>query len=242
MSYPPPGSPPNGPQGHGQPPPQGYGQPPQGYGQPPQGYGQPPQGYGQPPQGYGQPPQSFGQPPQGRDSGKRTLTIILVVVVGCVGLVGSCVALGTSMLQSEVCDALSEDPIVVRQLGEDLECDLDWEATAEDERPEYFHYKVVGTRGKGVAIVDTESTGPDATEEIVDGVLDLESGRAFALGLEEDEVERELEAIADKQRQAEAEAEAYERQLEDLAATQALMEEQARQEAQAQQEAQPSDE
>ena len=117
-----------------------------------------------------------------KNTGNRNaLIVVLVGVVVLVGLVGSCAGLGVSILSSEVCDELADQPVVVEQLGDNLECSMAWGPTTDDSRMDYYHYEVTGSRGQGVAIVHTEPTGPDASEELVDGEL-VVGGRRYGLG------------------------------------------------------------
>jgi hypothetical protein len=96
------------------------------------------------------------------------LGIGAVVVAGSCG---TCLVAGGALLEEEVCAELGRQPAVVDRLGPELDCELAWIASMDDERMDYFHYRVTGARGSGVAVLHTEATGPGAVEELVAGEL-----------------------------------------------------------------------
>jgi hypothetical protein len=98
---------------------------------------------------------------------------ILIGSLVLVGSCGTCAVAGNLMLTDEVCAALEKEPVAVEQFGSGMDCSMDWTATMNDERMDYFHYEVVGPTATGMAILHSEATGPDATEEIVAGVLEV---------------------------------------------------------------------
>ena len=97
---------------------------------------------------------------------------LLVVVLAVVGM---------SMVTHEVCDLLEHHPVAQKQLGQGISCELELLATGNDERDDYFHYKVRGSKATGIAILHTEADGPDGEEVLVDGELVVARQR-FGLG------------------------------------------------------------
>lgn len=117
------------------------------------------------------------------DSRGLPLWLVLVLLGGggaCL-LVVVLAVVGMTMVTQEVCDLLEHHPVVQKQLGQGVSCELELLATGNEGRDDYFHYKVRGSKATGIAILHTEGDGPDGEEVLVDGELVVESQR-FALG------------------------------------------------------------
>jgi len=86
-----------------------------------------------------------------------------------------------AMITSEVTLAVRKDPAAQEHLGTVRECKEKFWASMMDPRPEHMHYACEGTKGTAIAEVHTESTGPNASEEIVSGELVLANGERVPL-------------------------------------------------------------
>ncbi len=88
---------------------------------------------------------------------------------------------GMSLVDEEVSTLLERHPEVVKALGSDADCSMDYPKSMADKRYDYFYYACSGSKGKGMAIVHTESTGPNAEEELVEGTLEMAGGTSVKL-------------------------------------------------------------
>lgn len=88
---------------------------------------------------------------------------------------------GLSLVDEEASSLLEKHPEVVKALGTGSHCSMDYSKSMADERYDYFYYACAGPKGKGMAIIHTESTGPNAEEELVEGTLEMPDGTSVEL-------------------------------------------------------------
>jgi hypothetical protein len=99
----------------------------------------------------------------------------LVVVLGLFGLVVG----GLMVVTDEVEAELKENSVVAQHLGTVQECEHAWVRSMIDRRFVFFHYDCRGDKGVGHFEIHSEPIGPDATEQIIEGVLVMPSGERY---------------------------------------------------------------
>lgn len=125
--------------------------------------------------------EAYGQPKRSSKTVWYVLGgIAALLVVGVIALA----VWGMSLVEEEVSFILEKHPAVVKALGPNPDCEMDLKRSMNDERYDWFYYRCSGPSGKGVAVVHTESTGPNAEEELVEGTLELDDGRKIKLDVE----------------------------------------------------------
>jgi hypothetical protein len=105
--------------------------------------------------------------------------------VGCGGLlvlvVGGILAVGIWAVEEDGSAAVERHAGVIAELGNPVECDVDWGRSIDDDRIDHFHYRCRGDKGSGAVDVVTEPTGEEWQEEVVEGVLVLSDGTRVVL-------------------------------------------------------------
>jgi hypothetical protein len=132
-------------------------------------------------------PERYSPMPMAPQPQRRPRSKIVPWLLGCAGLallvvvvaVAILVSWGWSLFSRQAKTALSENPVIQTHLGEVREARFDLWATG-SEPTDAFAFKVVGTKGRGMAIADFETVDGD-TERIASGVLKLDNGQSYDL-------------------------------------------------------------
>ena len=107
--------------------------------------------------------------------------VLLGAIAGMFAAAVGLYLLVEAMINSEDTLAVRADPAAQTHLGTVRECTLQFWASGADPRPDHLHYACTGTQGDAIVEVHTESTGPNASEEIVSGELVLANGERVPL-------------------------------------------------------------
>ncbi len=105
----------------------------------------------------------------------------IAILVGLGSCVGAAAFFGMGLVEEELLVDLQRNPVIQEQIGTIESLELDWGKSTDDERVDFFWYDIAGDRGHGVVEAHSESTGPDMTEELVDGRLTMANGEVFDL-------------------------------------------------------------
>lgn len=126
------------------------------------------------------PPRFDGYPPRQKNS-NRIWFVLAGVGAVFLALFVALIVWGISLVDEEASALLEKHPDVVAAIGPGGDCEMDLGKSMADERYDYFYYECSGPKGKGTAIIHTESTGPDAAEELIDGTLEMSNGTTVKL-------------------------------------------------------------
>ena len=104
------------------------------------------------------------------------VVVVLVVVVGLIGLW----RWGAGLFEAQIKDVLATNPVIIKHLGDVVECKMDLAASGEAEGDEVFVFNVTGSKGNGVVTAECVTVDAD-TEQITSGTLRLASGETVDL-------------------------------------------------------------